>query len=332
MPEVIIIGAGFSGMAAAIKLKRAGIDDFVILERAHEVGGTWRDNTYPGVAVDIPSFTYSYHFEPNAGWSHAFAPGAELFDYAKHCAEKYGLRPHVRFDSEVACARFDEQAHLWRVTSTGGTTVTGRFLISCHGSLITPQRPAIPGLDNFAGHTVYTMRWDHDHDLAGRRVAVIGTGASALQVIPSIADRVSALHVYQRTPIWVLPKVNPRMDGLPRAVLEHVPLAQRSIRWAASIGSEALLTLGAVYYRDAPFIVDGIERLARAFLRSQVPDPDLREKLTPTYGFGCKRPSFSNTYYRTFLRDNVELITTASTGSPRAASAPSTAPNARSTP
>lgn len=307
--EVVIVGAGFAGMSAAIKLKKAGIRDFVILERDDEVGGVWQHNTYPGVAVDIPSFTYSYHFEPNPNWSRVFAPGEELRQYARDTADKYGLRSHLRFNSEVTSARFDEDAHLWRLDLADGQTLTARFLFSCHGCLNTPNQPQIPGLEEFGGHTIYTMRWDHDYDLRGKRVAIIGTGASALQVIPEIAPQVASLQVYQRTPIWVMPKVNPKVPGLVRGALGTLPLAQKSLRWAANGGSELLLTLGGLYYKEMPFIVDSVEKMCRAFLRAQVPDPVLREKLTPKYAFGCKRPSFSNTYYKTFLRENVELVT-----------------------
>lgn len=306
--EVAIIGAGFAGLGAAIMLQKAGIDDFVILERKDAVGGTWRDNTYPGVAVDIPSFTYSYVFEPNASWSRAFAPGHELKQYAERCTDKHGLRDKIQFQADVATAGFDEANHLWRLALTGGREVTARFLLSCHGSLITPKPPEIPGLDDFRGHVIYTMAWDHDHDLAGKRVAVIGTGASGLQVIPAIAPSVGSLTVYQRTPIWVLPKVNPPIPGPARAALRTVPLTHRALRIGTSAATEAL-ALSAIYNRQAPFATKGLERLCRAFLRAQVPEPALREKLTPKYGFGCKRPSFSNTYYRAFLRDNVELVT-----------------------
>ncbi|HTK63769.1 MAG TPA: NAD(P)/FAD-dependent oxidoreductase [Pseudonocardia sp.] len=307
--EVLIVGAGFAGMAAAIKLRDAGFDDFLILERAGEVGGTWRDNTYPGVAVDIPSFTYSFHFEPNPGWSRIYAPGRELLDYARHCADKYRLRKRIRFNAEVVEARFDEDAHLWRLELADGGTVTGRFLFSCHGQFATAQRPTIPGLADFTGSTIYTMAWDHELDLTGRRVAVIGTGASALQVIPAIAPEVKSLDVYQRTAIWVLPKADAQLGRLVRAAFDRVPLARWSVRAATSALSEAAVTFGAVYHQQLPFAVKGVEQLCRAHLRRQVPDRTLRAKLTPSYGFGCKRPSFSNTYYPAFLRDNVELIT-----------------------
>lgn len=309
MHEAVIIGAGFGGIAAAIKLRQAGIDDVAILERANDVGGVWRDNTYPGVAVDIPSFTYSYHFEPNPNWSRTYAPGAELLRYTQDCVDKYGLRPKIRFQANVVSARFDETAHCWRLDLADGATVSGRYLFSCHGSFATGQKPGIAGLDEFAGPAIYTMNWDHDQDLTGKRVAVIGTGASALQVIPAIAPRVASLTVFQRTPIWVLPRPDAVLGATVRGAFSHVPLAQRSTRLATSALTETVVTFGAVYNRQLPFVVTGVERLCRAFLRAQVPDPVLREKLTPTYGFGCKRPSFSNTYYPTFLRDNVHLVT-----------------------
>ncbi|KAA1416950.1 NAD(P)/FAD-dependent oxidoreductase [Nocardioides humilatus] len=306
--EVVIVGAGFSGMAAAIKLKEAGIDDFVILERKDEVGGVWRDNTYPGVAVDVPSFTYSYAFEPNPSWSRTFAPGNELLDYAKHCSDKYDLRRHLRFHSDVRTARFDESEHLWVLELASGDRVSGRYLISAHGPLVTPQKPSIPGLDDFQGHVIYTMEWDHEHSLDGKRVAVIGTGASGLQVIPAIAPEVGTLTVFQRTPIWVLPKVNPPINRFASGLLAHVPGAAAAARLSTSAATEALL-LSFIYNKQVPFAVKSIEQLCRAHLRSQVPDPEVRRKLTPTYGFGCKRPSFSNSYFPTFLRDNVELVT-----------------------
>lgn len=306
---VVIIGAGFGGMAAAIKLRKAGIDDFVILERAAEVGGVWRDNTYPGVAVDIPSFTYSYHFEPNPEWSRTYAPGSELLAYAKACAEKYDLRPRIRFESEVMSARFDEDDHVWRLDLATGETVVGRYVFSCHGAFATGQRPDLAGLDDFTGPAIYTMDWDHSQDLVGKRVAVIGTGASALQVIPAIAPDVAELTVFQRTPIWVLPRPDSEVGPVSRWTLERVPLAQKSGRLATSVLSESFVTFGAVYNKQLPFVVKGVEQMCLAFLRSQVPAGELRDKLTPHYGFGCKRPSFSNTYYPTFLRDNVELVT-----------------------
>ena len=250
--EVVIVGAGFAGLGAAIALKRAGIEDIAILERADEVGGTWRDNTYPGVAVDIPSFTYSYAFEPNARWSRAFAPGHELFEYAVSCADKHDLRRHLRLRTEVVSARFDEAHHLWRLTLASGREVTGRFLFSCHGSLVTPKPPEIPGLEDFKGHIVSTMAWDKEHDLAGERVAVIGTGASGLQVIPSIAPVVGSLTVFQRTPIWVMPKINPPVPSPVRSFLGAAPLAQRILRVGTSAATEAL-ALSAIYHRQAPY-------------------------------------------------------------------------------
>ena len=306
--EAVIVGAGFSGMAAAIKLKESGIDDFVILERKDDVGGVWRDNTYPGVAVDVPSFTYSYAFEPNPRWSRTFAPGNELLDYARHCADKYDLRRHLRLNTEVRSTRFDEIDHTWTLDVASGPAVTGRYLISAHGPLVTPQKPSIPGLEDFRGKVIYTMDWDHDHSLEGQRVAVIGTGASGLQVIPAIAPTVGSLTVFQRTPIWVLPKVNPAINGAASGLLAHVPGAPQAARLVTSAATEALM-LSLIYNKQVPIAARAIEQVCRAHLRAQVPNRQLRRKLTPAYRFGCKRPSFSNSYFPTFLRDNVELVT-----------------------
>ena len=307
--EVVIIGAGFSGIGAGIKLKRNGIDDFVILERADEVGGTWRDNTYPGVAVDIPSVTYSFHFEPNPQWSRLYAPGRELQQYALDCVAKYDVRPHVRLKSEVAQAVFDEANDLWRVQLTDGTEVAGRYLISAHGALVTPLEPDIPGLNDFTGKILRTQKWDHDHDLSGEKVAVIGTGATALQIIPAIAPDVDRLDVYQRTPIWVIPKIDPAIPAAIRALFRVIPATQKSLRVAGIVASELGLTLAAVYHRQLPVLTKIFEHICNAHRYLQVRDPQLRAKLTPRYGFGCKRPSFSNEYHRAFRRDNVDLIT-----------------------
>ena len=307
--EVVVIGAGFSGIAAGVKLTEAGLDDFVILEKSDGVGGTWRHNSYPGVAVDIPSFTYSFHFEPNPNWSRTFAPGSELLEYAEHCTDKYGIRDRMRFGCEVVEGRFDEAHQFWRLTLADGAEVSGRFLLSCHGVLNTPQTPSIPGLDSFEGRVIETMRWDHSHDLSGERVAVIGTGATAVQLIPAIAEQVGHLDVYQRTPIWVLPKPDPQIPGAAQFALAHIPFLQRSIRYYTTLACELLLVTAGLYHAQVPFLARGAEKLCRRHLRAQVDDPELRAKLTPNYGFGCKRPSASNSYYKTFTRPDVELVT-----------------------
>ena len=250
--EVVVVGAGFGGIGAGIALKRAGIDDFVILERAGDIGGTWRDNTYPGVAVDIPSFSYQYSFEPNANWSRVFAKGAEVKAYADHCADKYGLRPHLRLNTEVTGRAWDEENDLWRISLGGGEEVTARWVITALGAFVDPKPPNIPGLEEFAGKVIQSMRWDHDHDLAGERVAVIGTGASAVQLVPPVAERASQLHVFQRRPIWVFAKADYRIPPWAQRMFERVPITQKVVRFITSIAVEAGLVAATLYGRKIP--------------------------------------------------------------------------------
>lgn len=307
--DVIVIGAGFSGLGAGIKLKESGIDNFVILEAAHDLGGTWRDNTYPGIAVDITSFSYSFSFEQNPYWSRVFAPGRELQTYAQHCAEKYGLLPHFRFHSRVKCARFDDEHHVWHVELAGGEMLTTRYVISATGALTQPKLPDIPGMDTFQGKIMHTARWDHGHDLTNQRVAIIGTGATSVQVVPTIAPQVAKLDVYQRTPIWIVPKPDRAVPPAMQAMFRHVPGMQSSVRVAAGLVTEMVMVFGVIYNKQLPNVVKRLEALCLRHLEKQVADPVIREKLTPKYGFGCKRPSFSSEFYLAFNRPNVELIT-----------------------
>lgn len=308
--EVLIIGAGISGMGAAIELKRCGIESFRIIDRADDVGGTWRDNRYPGVAVDITSFVYSFSFEQNPNWSRVFAPGDELQNYARRVASKYGLYPYMRFGVSVDRAEFDENDHLWRVQTDQGL-ITARQLVSATGGLISPKLPDIEGVEGFQGECMHTARWDHTVDLAGKRVAVIGTGATAVQLIPEIAHQVEHLDVYQRTPIWVLKKPDARLPAWMRTAFRWSGLAQQGVRMATDALTESLMIIAAVYYRRMPWLVRWAERAGINNMRGQLPDnPELWDKLTPQYGFGCKRPTFSNDYFATFGRDNVDLVTT----------------------
>lgn len=307
--EVVVIGAGFSGIGMGIRLRRAGFHDFVILERARDLGGTWRDATYPGVAVDIPAFTYSFSFEQNPRWSRTYATGAELHAYAHHCATKYGLRPHLRFESEVARIVFDEARDQWMVVLRDGSTLRARFVVCATGALTQPKKPDIPGIDSFAGVTVHSGRWDHGVVLDGKRVAMIGTGASAVQLLPALAPRARRIHVFQRTPIWVLPKRDAPIPPWRQALFRYLPPTQWLVRARTSLVTELIMTLGIVYHKQVPGIVRRAEQLSLAHLRRQLPDPELRRKLTPSYGFGCKRPAFSNDYWRSFRRDDVELVT-----------------------
>lgn len=309
--EVVIIGAGISGLGMAIRLHERGIEDFLILERAADVGGTWRDNRYPGIAVDITSFTYSYSFAPNPNWSRVFAPGSELHAYTRRIAARHGLYPRIRFHTRVERAAFDEDHHLWRLTLGDGSLLTARQVVSATGGLISPKRPDIAGLDGFRGRVVHTANWDPALDLAGQRVAVIGTGATAVQLVPEIARVAARLEVYQRTPIWVLKKPDRALPPWLRSAFRLLPAAQRTVRMATDVLSETLMVVSAIYYRQMPWLVRWCEKAGRDNLREQLPGrPDLWERLTPRYGFGCKRPTFSNEYFATFAQDNVELVST----------------------
>ncbi len=306
--EVAIVGSGFCGLGAAIRLKKANVP-FVVLEKADDLGGTWRDNTYPGIAVDITSFTYSYSFEQNPGWSRVFAPGSELKAYADHCAARYGLGPHMRFGKHVVKAVFDADADAWTLHFADGGTLRARYVVNACGVLTQPKTPNIPGLASFRGKAMHTARWDHSYDLTGKRVAVIGTGATSVQVVPAIASKVAALHVFQRTPIWILPKPDGEIAESLKRVFREVPGAQLAVRFVTTAVTELVMVVGVVYNKQSPWIIARIENIARAHLDKQVTDPVLRGKLTPTYGFFCKRPSISNTYYPSFARPNVELVT-----------------------
>ena len=303
--EIAIVGAGFSGIGAAIKLDQAGFGDSVLLEAGDGVGGAWHWNTYPGICVDIPSPSYQFSFEQRDDWSRTYAPGAELKEYAESCVDRYGLRSRIRLNSKVDGAAFDEESSLWELSIAGGPTLTARYVVGATGVFAQPKPPDVSGLDAFDGKVMHTARWDHSHDLGGRRVAIIGTGASAVQVIPSIAPEVRRLTVFQRTPIWCLPKPDKpreqwRLDGFPGA--------GRIRRLASQAFVELTFPLPAHFDGVIPLAKIG-ERAGRKFLREQVRDPELREKLTPRYTLGCKRPGFDNDYLRTFNRDNVDLIT-----------------------
>ncbi|WP_406319819.1 NAD(P)/FAD-dependent oxidoreductase [Streptosporangium sp. NBC_01639] len=302
-PGITIIGSGFAGLGMAIKLKEAGYHDFVILEKAGSLGGTWRDNTYPGCACDVPSHMYSFSFALNPSWSRMFSPQTEIWDYLRACATTYGLTPHFRFGREVTGLEYDEAGH-WRVSTTGGETFTTNAVVSGVGALHVPSFPEIPGRESFRGPSFHSAEWDHSVDLTGKRVAVIGTGASAVQFVPRIAERVSRLHLFQRTPPWVQNRpdfpISPRM----RAALT-VPGAARALRnaiyWA--------LETRALGFAVDPRLMKAHEKTARRHLADQVPDRALRAKLTPDYTIGCKRILLSNDYYPALNRDNVEVIT-----------------------
>ncbi|GAA5152206.1 NAD(P)/FAD-dependent oxidoreductase [Pseudonocardia eucalypti] len=305
--HVAIIGAGLSGLGMAIALRRAGIEDIVLLERASDIGGTWRDNTYPGIAVDVPAQVYQFSFELNPDWSRIFAPGAEVKAYIDHIADRYDLRRSIRFDTEVLERVWDGDEQLWRLRTAGGE-VTARFVVSAIGAFVDPKPAELPGLADFAGKVIYSSRWDHGYDLAGKRAAIVGTGASAVQIIPEIAGRVAHLDVYQRTPIWVAPKIDPGTPALVSGLFRRLPGSQRAVRELATRAVEFVLI--DVVVRHRPIWTRAIAgALRELWYRSQVPDAELRDKLTPRYGFGCKRPAVSSDYLRTFTRPHVELVT-----------------------
>jgi cation diffusion facilitator CzcD-associated flavoprotein CzcO len=306
--QVVIIGAGFAGIGFAIKLKQSGFTDFVILDEAEGPGGTWHWNTYPGIAVDIPSFSYQFSYEQRRSWSRSYAPGRELKAYAEHCVAKYGLAPHLRFKTTVFAADWDGPTNRWCLTTSEGNERTARFLVNASGVLTRPNMPDIDGVKDFAGVLMHTARWDHSQDLRGKSVGIIGTGASAVQVIPAIAPQVEQLTVFQRTPIWCMPKPDFELSQPIRWALRRAPGAQTATRLASQAFVEMTFPVPAHYDRIL-HIRPMAERLALAYLKSQVQDPVTRDKLTPRYGLGCKRPSFHNSYLSTFNRGNVHLET-----------------------
>ena len=308
--DFVIVGAGFGGIGAAIQLKRLGYDKIAILDREAELGGTWHVNHYPGLAVDIPSTTYSYWFEPNPYWSRLFAPGAELKQYAERVADKYAVRRYMRFNTKVEGARWDEEARVWRVALAGGETLTTRFLITATGFLSQPRNPDIPGIETFAGKVLHAAAWDDGCDLTGRRVGIIGTGATGVQLIPELAARVADLTVYQRTAIHVVPKLDFSIPAWLQRVFARAPLVHRAFRFASDTAFELMMVTAVLHYRQFRRLSVAAADLAKISRFVSVRDKELRRKLTPDYDFGCKRPSWSNRYYRAFTKPNVHLETT----------------------
>ncbi len=301
--ELAIVGAGLSGLGMAAALKADGCQDFVVLERADDLGGTWRDNTYPGCACDIPSVLYSYRDVQNPAWSQAFAAQPEIWDYMRGVARRHDLAPHLRFGHELITADWDAGAQRWEL-ATSGANFTADVLVSATGALADPALPKLPGLERFAGRVFHSARWDHDHDLTGASVAVVGTGASAIQFVPEIQPKVDRLHLFQRTPPWILPRANPRVSKRWQRRFERHPRLMSAVR--ASVFS--LLEAFHVGFRH-PAIMRLAERRARRHIARQVPDPVLREKLTPSYRLGCKRVLGSNTWYPAVSAGNVDVVT-----------------------
>ena len=300
--RIAVIGAGFGGIGAAIRLKQQGYHDFVLLDRGDEVGGTWRDNSYPGCACDVPSHLYSLSFAPNPHWSRSFSGQPEIFAYLRRVADEHGLRPHLRLRHEVLGARWDAEQGSWLIdTSHGG--YQAEFLIAAGGPLSEPAIPDLPGRDEFNGEMFHSARWRHDLDLTGRRVAVVGTGASAIQFVPRIAGQVARLHLFQRTPPWVMPRADRPISAAERGLLRRSPAARRAMRAGVYWGRELTAT---AFLR--PALMRAGQAVARRHLHRSVADPALRAVLTPDYTMGCKRVLLSNDYYPALTRDNVEVV------------------------
>ncbi len=306
--RVAIIGAGFSGIGMAARLVKDGIDDFVVYERADEVGGTWRDNTYPGCQCDIPSVLYSYSFMPNPDWTRAYPLQAEIREYLRRCATELGVMPHIQFGVEGTGASWDDEAHVWRLQTSAGER-TANVLIGGMGGLTEPSYPEIDGLDSFEGTMFHSSRWQHDHALEGERVAVIGTGASSIQFVPEIQPQVGKLTLFQRTPAWVLPDPDRQLGERERNLYRNFPATQRAMRALTYLSLEATV-LGTIVDRR---LIKWGEAIGRRHLANQVPDPELRAKLTPNYTLGCKRITLSNKYLRSLTEENAEVVTDAIT-------------------
>jgi cation diffusion facilitator CzcD-associated flavoprotein CzcO len=283
-PAIAIIGAGFAGLCMAIRLKQAGYDDFVILEKNDDLGGTWRDNTYPGCACDVPSHMYSFSFELNPGWSRMFAPQQEIWEYMRRCAHKYGIFAHIRFGCPVEGLEWDDTAGRWHIEAAG-EVYTARAVVSGIGALHVPSIPEIPGAGQFTGAAFHSAQWDTSRGLSGRRVAVIGTGASAIQFIPEIARQAAQVHVFQRTPPWIHPRPDFEIPPTARAVFAAAPPVMRAFR----DGIYWLLEIRAAGFAVHPALMAPLQRTAEHHLARQVGDPALRAKLTPDYTIGCKR-------------------------------------------
>ena len=302
---VLIVGAGFAGLGMAIRLKQAGIEDIVILERANAVGGTWRDNQYPGAACDIPSNLYSYSFAPNPNWSRSFSGSEEILGYIHHLVAEFGLESHIRFEKNVEDLSFDEKKGIWTATTDKGEQFAGRAAVMAQGPLSNCSFPAITGIEDFTGHKIHSARWDHEYDFTGKKVAVIGTGASGIQIIPELVKQAGHVKVFQRTPGWVMPRPDFATPAWNKKLFEKLPASQQAMRNLLYWTHESM-ALAVIWKSPLTRIA---ERVARLHLRRQVKDRWLRRQLTPDFTIGCKRVLVSNDYYPALQKDNAKLIT-----------------------
>ncbi len=303
--DVLIVGAGFAGLGTAIRLLAEGVENIVILERGEEVGGTWRDNSYPGAACDIPSNLYSFSFAQNPQWSRGYSGSGEILGYIRHLVEHYGLRRLIRFGHAVTGLEFDAGKGLWHASIAGGGKVSARAAVMAQGPLSNASFPDIAGIERYQGHKIHSARWDHDYDFSGKRVAVIGTGASAVQIIPELVGKVGRLKVFQRTPAWVLPRLDYAAPDWSKALFRRVPATQSLVRGAMYWAHESM-AFGMIWNTPMTALLQGI---SSRFLRSQVKDSWMRRQLRPDFRIGCKRVLMSSDYYRALQQDNCELIT-----------------------
>ncbi|MGB3707658.1 flavin-containing monooxygenase [Gordonia sp. (in: high G+C Gram-positive bacteria)] len=302
---VAVIGAGFAGIGAAIKLAQRGVDDVVIYERGDRVGGTWRDNTYPGAACDIPSRLYSYSFAQNPDWSRTYSGSSEILAYIDAMVEEFAIADQIRFDHTVIGVEYCADSGEWTIRFDGQEAVQARSVIVASGPLANPSLPDIRGLSEFQGHRIHSARWDHEYDFTGKKVAVIGTGASAVQIVPELVKQSASVKVFQRTPGWVLPRMDTNTGSLTKAIYRSIPGSQKLARTAWFWGHESV-ALGVVWDTPATRIVEAV---SRAHLRRQVSDPWLRRQLTPDFAAGCKRLLMSSDYYPALQKPNCKLIT-----------------------
>jgi cyclohexanone monooxygenase len=301
---IFIVGAGFAGLAAAIKLQEVGHGDFLVIDRGSEVGGTWRDNSYPGAACDVPSQLYSFSFSLNPDWSRSFSPQSEIQDYLRRVASESAVLDRFRFNVTLLEARWDSDASQWQLRTSAGD-LTAEMLVIAAGALSEPRMPAIEGIEDFAGETFHSARWNHESELAGKRIAVIGTGASAIQIVPEIAPDAGRVDVYQRTAPWVVPRRDRRLTSAERFLYRRIPGAQRLARSAVYWGREATVPM----FTLQPGLGRFAERTANRHIDRAISDPELRRQVTPRFALGCKRVLLSNDWYPALSRDNVELIT-----------------------
>jgi cation diffusion facilitator CzcD-associated flavoprotein CzcO len=302
---VAIIGTGFGGLCMAIQLKKAGIDSFIIFEKTDQIGGTWRDNTYPGAACDVPSHLYSFSFEPKHDWTRKYSEQKEIFEYLQHCAKKYKILPHIHFNTEIESVTFDEQAGMWHFSSTKGEQFSSKIFVSACGQLNRPAYPKIPGLEDFQGVQFHSARWNHKYDLTDKRVAVIGTGASAIQFVPQVAKKAKELILFQRTPAWIVSKPDRAYLPIEKTLFKHIPFLRTLHR-------------GQIYWwneiRFLSFQQNNIANkifqwAAQRHLEQNIKDPKLKELLTPDYPLGCKRILISNDYLASLTKPNVNIVT-----------------------